>query len=80
MLDDMHTPELMDEARHVKGAIEKLSIDHGERTNCGWSRDEILRIRDALRNDSAGNQPATMTDMDFAVQMLDELLQIKYDR
>lgn len=31
----------------------------------------------ALKNDSAGNEPATMTDLDFAVKMLQELITMK---
>ncbi len=37
----------------------------------------ILDIREALKNDSAGNKPCTMTDLDAACDMLSELMSMK---
>lgn len=37
----------------------------------------IQRIRKALKDGSAGNEPCSMTDLDLAVGMLDELIRIK---
>lgn len=43
-----------------------------------YSRETILEIRKALKDDAAGNKDCTMTDLDMACDMLGELLSIKH--
>jgi len=43
-----------------------------------YSRETILEIRKALKDDAAGNKACTMTDLDMAYDMLGELLSIKH--
>lgn len=38
----------------------------------------VLRIRKALKDDAAGNAKCTMTDLDSACDLIDELIKIKY--
>ncbi len=40
-----------------------------------FSPEVIRSIRKALKDDAAGNRDCTMTDLDLACDMLDELLQ-----
>jgi hypothetical protein len=42
-----------------------------------FSTEAILRTRRALKDDAAGNVPCTMTDLDLACDMLDELIKFQ---
>jgi hypothetical protein len=45
--------------------------------NTGFSIEAVTNVIKALKDDASGNTPCTMTDLDFAVKMLDELVTIK---